>query len=114
MAGDGRHGPIGPRTCPDLPVHPSLLDKARELAAAGDIKGASAISRRVAESEPNLTDRKSKPSFHKSLHDSQTRRPRVFHCREVATNISLASCLASQSKGTTAQLWRKEHASDIA
>jgi WD40 repeat protein len=40
------------RTCATLPVHPSVRDKARELAAAGDVSGATAIFRQILKAEP--------------------------------------------------------------
>jgi len=41
------------KTCPDLPIHPSLLEAGRTLAEKGDIKGAEAIFRRAVELEPS-------------------------------------------------------------
>ena len=40
------------RTCAALPVHPSVRDKARELAMAGDVSGATAIFRQILKAEP--------------------------------------------------------------
>lgn len=37
------------KTCPDLPASPSLIDRAANLAGLGDIQGALALARRVAE-----------------------------------------------------------------
>lgn len=40
------------RTCAALPVHPSVRDKARALAAAGDVSGATALFRQILKAEP--------------------------------------------------------------
>jgi WD40 repeat protein len=40
------------RTCAELPVHPSVRDKARELATAGDVSGATALFRQILKAEP--------------------------------------------------------------
>src|SRR5262249_59620401 len=42
------------KTCPDLPIHPSLLEEGRKLAEKGDIKGATAILRRAMKLQPDL------------------------------------------------------------
>jgi len=49
----GEDIPYG-RTCPDLPVHPSLVETARKKAKAGDVEGAVALFRRALELEPAL------------------------------------------------------------
>jgi WD40 repeat protein len=40
------------RTCAAVPVHPSVRDKARELATAGDVKGATTLFRQILKAEP--------------------------------------------------------------
>jgi WD40 repeat protein len=40
------------RTCAALPVHPSVRDKASELATAGDVNGATALFRQILKAEP--------------------------------------------------------------
>lgn len=40
------------RTCAALPIHPSVRDKARELATAGDVKGATALFRQIVKADP--------------------------------------------------------------
>jgi hypothetical protein len=42
------------KTCPDLPIHPSVIEAGRERARASDIEGAIAIFRRALELEPSL------------------------------------------------------------
>jgi uncharacterized protein with WD repeat len=43
-----------PKTCPNLPIHPSFIEAGRNLARAGDIEGAVTIFRRALELEPTL------------------------------------------------------------
>jgi WD40 repeat protein len=40
------------RTCDTLPVHPSVREKASELAVAGDVRGATAIFRQILKAQP--------------------------------------------------------------
>ncbi len=42
------------KTCDNLPVHPNVLDRGRELAKGGEVKEATAIFRRVLELEPDM------------------------------------------------------------
>jgi WD40 repeat protein len=42
------------KTCPNLPIHPTFIEAGRDLARAGDVKGAATIFRRVHELEPSL------------------------------------------------------------
>jgi hypothetical protein len=49
----GEDIPYG-RTCPNLPVHPSLVETARKKAKAGDVEGAVVLFRRAVELEPAL------------------------------------------------------------
>ncbi len=42
------------RTCPNLPVHPSLVEAAEKMARAGDVEGAVVLLRRAIELEPEL------------------------------------------------------------
>jgi WD40 repeat protein len=42
------------KTCPNLPIHPSFIEAGRELARAGDVKGAVTIFRRAKKLEPTL------------------------------------------------------------
>ncbi|TKJ32315.1 MAG: hypothetical protein CEE38_23445 [Planctomycetes bacterium B3_Pla] len=42
------------KTCPNLPIHPSFIEAGRDLARAGDIKGAVTIFRRAIELDPSL------------------------------------------------------------
>ena len=42
------------RTCENLPVHPTFIERGRDLARAGDIEGAVAIFRRTAELHPSV------------------------------------------------------------
>jgi hypothetical protein len=41
------------RTCPNLPVHPSLIETAEKSAKAGDVAGAVALFRRAVELDPD-------------------------------------------------------------
>ena len=49
----GEDIPYG-RTCPDLPVHPSLVETARKKAKAGDVEGAVVLFSRALALEPSL------------------------------------------------------------
>jgi hypothetical protein len=42
------------RTCPNLPVHPSVMETAREHAKKGDLAGAVTLFQRAAELDPDL------------------------------------------------------------
>lgn len=42
------------RTCPDLPIHPSLIDAGREMAAAGNLEEAEAHFEKLLQIDPSL------------------------------------------------------------